>query len=378
MKNFIKRSVFLLAVTALSACGGQGQTALPNGGIWPDDAGQHINAHGGGILKQGDTYYWYGQFMIEGEAGNAAQVGVSCYSSKNLLDWKNEGIALAVSEDPESEIVKGSIIERPKVIYNARTGKYVMWFHLELFGMGYKAARCGVAVSDSPTGPFTYLRSLRPNAGHYALNATDYHRRTDNYPPAQRFTGGVLPSPIDEWNMNIHGRDMAGGQMSRDMNLFVDTDGQAYLIHASEENSTLHITRLTEDYLDTDSLYVRLFPGRFHEAPAMFKKDGKYYMITSDCTGWAPNAARSMCADEIFGEWRELGNPCVGEDSDLTFHGQSTYVLQVGEGSDVRYIFMADRWTPENAIDGRYLWLPISFEGERPIIRWQDTFTGMK
>ena len=29
---------------------------------------------------------------------------------------------------------------------------------------------------------------------------------------------------------------------------------------------------------------------------------------------------------------------------------------------------MADRWTPENAIDGRYLWLPIQFAGDRPLI----------
>ena len=376
MKKSMKTQFLLLVAALAVGCGAPKE--LPNGGIWPDDSGVHVNAHGGGILKQGDTYYWYGQFIIEGELGNTAQVGVSCYSSKDLLNWKNEGIALAVSEDPESDIAKGSIIERPKVIYNARTGKYVMWFHLELLGNGYKSARCGIAVSDTPTGPFTYLRSMRPNAGHYALNATPYHKRNDNYPPAQRFTGGVLPSPIDQGNMNIHGRDMAGGQMSRDMNLFVDTDGSAYLIHASEENSTLHISRLTDDYLDTDSLYVRLFPERFHEAPAMFKRGGKYYMITSDCTGWAPNAARSMCADEILGEWRELGNPCVGEDADLTFHGQSTYVLQVGEGDAARYIFMADRWTPENAIDGRYLWLPISFEGERPVIRWQDTFCGLK
>lgn len=378
MRNIFLRSALLLAISVFSACGGQKITELPNGGIWPDDMGRHINAHGGGILKQGDTYYWYGQFMVDGDAGNRAQVGVSCYSSKNLLDWKYEGIALPVSNDPNSDIVKNSIIERPKVIYNAKTKKYVMWFHLELLDQGYKAARCGVAVSDYPTGPFTYLRSLRPNAGYYALNATEYHRRSDNYPVETAFTGGVLPAPIDEGNMNIHGRDMAGGQMSRDMNLFVDTDGRAYLIHASEENSTLHIARLTEDYLDTDGNYVRLFPGRFHEAPAMFKRDGKYYMITSGCTGWAPNAARSMCADEILGEWHELGNPCVGDDADLTFHGQSTYVLQVGEGADADYIFMADRWTPENAIDGRYIWLPISFGGERPVIQWQDNFTGVK
>lgn len=372
--NRIKVVGFVMAMILLSC---NKQTELVNGELWYDKDGMHINAHGGGILKQGDTYYWYGQFMVEGELGNTAQVGVSCYSSRDLLNWKNEGIVLPVSEDPASEIVKGCLIERPKVIYNAETGKYVMWFHLELIGTGYKSARCGIAISDKPTGPFTYIRSLRPNAGYYAMNATPYHKRVDNHPVVKRFGGRSLPSEIDKDNMNIHGRDMAGGQMSRDMNLFVDEDGSAYLIYASEENSTLHISRLTDDYLDTDSLYVRIFPGRYNEAPAMFKKDNRYYMITSGCTGWAPNAARCMYADDILGEWTELQNPCVGQNADLTFNGQGTYVLPVGNGDDCQYVFMADRWNPNNPIDGRYFWLPITFRDNQPTVYWHDTFKGL-
>ena len=34
-----------------------------------------------------------------------------------------------------------------------------------------------------------------------------------------------------------------------------------------------------------------------------------------------------------------------------------------------------DRWTPENAIDGRYIWLPIRFEGEQPVIEWQSEWS---
>lgn len=48
------------------------------------------------------------------------------YSSRNLTDWRDEGIALAVTTDPTSDIVKDAIIERPKVVYNSRTGKFVM------------------------------------------------------------------------------------------------------------------------------------------------------------------------------------------------------------------------------------------------------------
>jgi hypothetical protein len=76
-------------------------------------------------------------------------------------------------------------------------------------------------------------------------------------------------------------------------------------------------------------------------------------------------------ADEIFGPWTELGNPCLGEEADLTFHSQSTYVLPV-QGIKDAFIYMGDRWQPENAIDGRYVWLPIQFEDDRPVIRWYD------
>lgn len=129
------------------------------GAIWPDNNGVHINAHGGGILFHNGTYYWHGEHKIAGTAGNAAHVGVHCYSSTDLYNWKDEGIALAVSDDPASDITAGCTLERPKVIYNRPTGKFVMWFHLELKGQGYDASRAGVAVADAPEGPFTFLRS---------------------------------------------------------------------------------------------------------------------------------------------------------------------------------------------------------------------------
>ena len=113
---------------------------------------------------------------------------------------------------------------------------------------------------------------------------------------------------------------MEQGQMARDMNLFVDDDGKAYHIYSSEENSTLHIAELDPTYTGYTGKYIRAFINRFMEAPAMFKKDGNYYLIMSGCSGWNPNAARSAIASSIWGEWKELGNPCIGQDADLTFH----------------------------------------------------------
>lgn len=73
--------------------------------------------------------------------------------------------------------------------------------------------------------------------------------------------------------------------MSRDMTLFVDDDGKAYHIHAAEENYTLHISELSDDYTDFTDRWIRVFPGGHNEAPAIFKYKGRYYVITSGCTG---------------------------------------------------------------------------------------------
>jgi hypothetical protein len=270
-----------------------------------------------------------------------------------LYNWKDEGIALTVSEDRSSEIVRGCVIERPKVIYNKKTNKFVMWFHLELRGQGYNAARTGVAVSDTVTGPYTYLRSFRPNKDVEPVSETP------------------------ENDLPYFRRDFSKGQMARDMTLFVDDDGTAYHIHSAEENYTLHISQLTDDYLDFTDTYARVMPGGHNEAPAICKYQGRYYMITSGCTGWAPNAARSMVAENILGPWKELGNPCEGVNPhnelgpEKTFGGQSTFLLPVRD-KEGAFIAMFDVWTPDNPIDGRYIWLPAAFKDGRIIVRWRD------
>ena len=157
-------SLLLAALSTLAACGvcpAAEYHAFRPGQQWLDDNGEVINAHGGGILHHEGVYYWFGEHKIAGRRGNTAQVGVHVYASTDLYNWRDEGIALAVSDDPDSDIVRGCVIERPKVIYNATTNRFVMWFHLELRGQGYAAARSGVAVADRPTGPYEFLRSGR-------------------------------------------------------------------------------------------------------------------------------------------------------------------------------------------------------------------------
>ncbi len=367
MFSFLKLSL-LIVLSLLSLVSFAQLKQFTPGELWPDNKGVHINAHGGGLLYFQGKYYWYGEFKSENTS--SALVGITCYSSTDLLNWTNEGVVLPVSNDEQSDIAKGCIMERPKVVYNANTKKFVLWFHLEIKDQGYKVARVALAVSDSPTGVFEYKRSYRPNAGIYPINFTDAQKQTtiniDSLPKGKsnaKFEAVVAGAYLK--------RDLQGGQMSRDMTIFVDDNGKAYHIYASEENQTLQIAELSDDYQSHNGRYVRILEGKHNEAPSIFKRKGKYYMITSGCTGWDPNAARMAVADSLFGTWTELGNPCVGTDAHLTFKSQSTYIQKV-EGKKDLYIFMADRWTPKNPIDARYIWLPILFENEIPVLKWHD------
>ena len=115
-------------------------------------------------------------------------------------------------------LMKDAWIERPKMLYNDKTKKYVIWFHAdgqtpESTGGNYAKAKAGVAVSDSPFGPFKLQ-------GSYLLNSNE--------------------------NAD-HGFDSEGGHV-RDMNLFKDEDGTAYVLYSSDGNQTMHIAKLNDEY----------------------------------------------------------------------------------------------------------------------------------
>lgn len=307
-------------------------TTFTPGESWNDTEGNPINAHGGGVLYYEGTYYWYGENKagpttlypgLGWECYRTEAGGVNCYSSKDLMNWAFEGTVLpSMPDDDGHDLHPSQVIERPKVIYNAKTGKFVMWMHID--SPDYAKASAGVAVSNSPTGPFEYLGSMRPNDA-----------------------------------------------MSRDMTLFVDDDDRAYHFYSSEHNETMYINLLTDDYLKPSGVYTRNFIGLSREAPAVFKHHGKYYMLSSGCTGWSPNEAEIAVADSILGPWATIGNPCIGPDADKTFYAQSTFVLPV-QGKEGVCIAMFDRWQKLDLEQSRYVWLPVVFDGDKPTIPWYD------
>ncbi len=288
-------------------------TELTNGNEWFDTNGNIIRAHGGGFLKIGKYYYWLGENRKDG-------VFVSCYRSEDLMNWEFRGNLLTKQSHPELDRAN---IERPKVVYNEKTGKFVMWMHYE-YGRDYSYARAAVAYSDDIEKPFTFVKSFRPF-----------------------------------------------GNMSRDCTLYKDIDGTAYFLSAARENYDLILYRLTDDYLDVKEQLITIWPGGHREAPAIVKRGEYYFLMTSGCTGWAPNQGKYAFAKAITGPWSELMD--IGDS--VTYDTQSTFILPVQDKNETKYLYVGDRWDGKNYQNSKYIFLWLNFPAEnRMELKWQDVF----
>lgn len=340
---------------------------------WLDTDGKPIQAHGGQVQKftiDGQAkWYWIGEDKTDGYRPCG---GIRMYVSEDLYHWKDEGVILKTMETMEDfdspyfrnlyghlalkekekifvDLDKNNcVIERPKMIYNKKTGKYVIWFHADGRFAGsredYGKAKAGVAVGDSPTGAFRLL-------GSYKLN---YHNDPNG------------DYGFDGWEKR--------GSV-RDMNLFLDGD-DAYVIYSSEGNRTTFVSKLNDEYtgLATDREkavegrdFTRNFVGEYREAHAMFRYKDKYYMINSGCTGWSPNAARYAVADHPMGPWTDMGDPCADEGGGTTYDSQSTCVITLDEERG-HFIYMGDRWNEGDLGGSGYIWLPLEFTKKGEIL----------
>lgn len=290
--------------------------SVTNGIQFKDASGNVIHAHGGGLLKYGDYYYWYGEYRDNSNYF----LGVRCYRSTDLVNWEYRGEVL--SPKSASELNKCNV-ERPKVMYNAATKEFVMWMHWEN-GINYGQARAAVAYCKTPDGSFTYQGSFRPmvNSG-----VTDHG----------------LP-----------------GYMSRDCNVFVDTDGKGYFISSSNENMDLHLYELTADYKNIASLKTKLFVGQQREAPCLIKRNDYYYLITSGCTGWDPNQGKYAYSKNLSSGWSSLNN--LGDGT--TYRSQPAFIIPVQGSTVTSYLYTGDRWAGAwggKVNDSQYVWLPLVF-----------------
>ncbi|GMA60202.1 hypothetical protein GCM10025859_06420 [Alicyclobacillus fastidiosus] len=316
-------------------------TTIPVGSTWDDTSGNPIQAHGGGILKQGGWYYWVGQDMSNNSSDTTA---INLYKSKDLLNWEFVSTILSSTTNPgyTTDSTPGLIdpttdeydIERPKLLYNKSTGEYVLWAHWE-DGRDYDASHLLVAESSSVSGHYTILHNFRPGAGQIV---------------------GDGPDPT------YTGTDGNYGYSSRDFNVYEDpSTGDAYLISA-ENSSTMRLYKLTDNYTNVDwQDSYPLLSGDRREAPAMIKVDGVYYLISSLQSGWDPNQAMYTYTTNInnpnsWAPLQPLGN-------NTTFYSQPTDILEVNSASrNPQYIYMGDRNDPNALGSSTYVWLPLNID----------------
>ncbi|MCM3749607.1 RICIN domain-containing protein [Paenibacillus pasadenensis] len=299
--------VMLIGIFGMAQGASAQSAAIFNGYQFTDTDGNGVHAHGGNIIKHNGYYYFFGENRNEDNTFYA----VSVYRSTDLKNWEFRNHVLTQSSHPELALAN---IERPKVVYNASTGKFVMWMHKEN-GIDYSEAKAAVAYSDTIDGDYTYTGSFRPM-----------------------------------------------GIGSRDCTLFVDDNGDAYFIASSNGNADLNFYKLSSDYLTVDSL-AKSMAGAHREAPAVFKRNGVYFLLTSGNSGWWPNQQKyATSTTGITGTYSNFVN--VGDGN--AYRSQTTFVLPIqnSSGNTTSFMYMGDRWAGawnKPVIQSRYVWANIEF-----------------
>ena len=341
------------------------------GKTWLDTSGKRIQAHGGSVMYLDGKYYWYGENKeFTDGVSDIWHHGVKCYESADLYNWKDLGLIIPPNEkDKDSPLHPTSKMDRPHIIFNKKTNRFVCWLKI-MREDGTQAST--ILTADSITGPYTIEKT------------------------------GLMPF----------------GMSAGDFDLVVAPDGKAYYYFERVHSETI-CADLTEDYLNVSGYYSTHFPHHegvpyVREATAHFFRKGKHYLITSGTTGYFPNPSEIAAGNSWHGPFTVLGDPHIGDDSRTSFHSQITSVLKV-EGKKDLYIALADRWLPdqmdleypvyeklfqaafspestgeekleafkkmkqmhkpENTSRADYVWLPITFDGDKAYIKWQDEWS---
>ena len=286
-----------------------------------DIEGNPINCHGMGILYHNGVYYAYGESKtgktIMGSTGYEfiATTGINCYSSTDLVNWKFENKVIKPNEDDSSSIIHTSkVMERPKCVYNKKNNNFVLMWHAD--NESYSFSQIGFATCDTPTGDFTVLGSSRPTT-----NATT----------------------------------------CRDFTIFVDDDDKAYAFISQDGNANMYAHLLNNDYTGFTTTYGQVIGNNgLREAPAVFKYNNEYYILSSGCSGWNPNPSKIHKSSTILGTYVEQNNPCKNDTNNNSYGSQSTYVIEVDPNKfNCRYIACFDQWNKTDLEASSYLWLPL-------------------
>ena len=276
-----------------------------------DTNGKLVQAHGGSIFYDAKekVCYFYGENKEYTKPGSDIWTwGVRAYRSKDLYNWEDCGqIIDPVLDDVNSSLnPKAAKMDRPHIIYNRDTKKYVCWMKI-MQDDGQQTET--VATADQFLGPYTIVKErLKPL-----------------------------------------------GMSAGDFDLAVAPDGKAYYYFERVHSETI-CADLTNDYTDVTGYYSSHFPHPYppyvREATAHFFRKYKHYLITSGTTGYSPNPSEVAVADSWHGPYMVLGDPHPTDPTHTSFHSQISSVFKVPWKKDL-YIALGDRWLP-NAMDIPY------------------------
>jgi hypothetical protein len=314
-KRLLLACLLVLGLLGLGAIPAFAATVtITPGTVWTDTSGNVIQAHGEGITKVGDVYYWLG----EDKTGGSPFQNIKCYSSGDLKNWTF--VANVLTRQSSGDLGPNRIVERPHVIYNSATATYVMYMHID--NSNYSERKAGVATSSSVCGSYTYRGSFKP-LGHDSL----------------------------------------------DDNLFLDgTTG--YFLSEDRTNQKLQIYQLSPDFLTVTAL-VKTLPQ--YESPAMVKIGGTYFLFGSHLTGWSTNDNQYATATSIAGAWSSWRS--FAPSGTNTCNSQSTAIVPVSGSTTTSYVFLGDRWNSTNLTDSRYVWEPLTISGTTVTMTCQSNWT---
>ncbi len=287
---------------------------IQNGQLWKTDKGATVQAHAPGFVRVGDIWYMCGE-----DRSNWWNPDVNLYSSTDLVNWKFEK-KIIQNGVTTSELGSSRMIERPKLLYNAKTDKFLVWCHYESSNYGASEAAC--FECDSVNGAYKHVWSGRP--------------------------------------LNVK---------SRDCNVFQDNDGTAYFISTTEENQHLGLFRLSDDCHEAVE-HTQLFSWQSREAPAIVRIANRYFMFNSACSGWDPNQCKMSYTTNLKSGWTSLSN--VG--NNIAYDTQAAAILEIKGTKTTTYLYVGDRWQDPGLPETKTIIFPISFNGTSCTFKYHERF----
>lgn len=293
-----------------------------------DNLGNAVDAHDGMIAYFNETYYLYGTSYDCGFEWNnktAPFCGFKVYASKDLINWKDEGFLFDAQNQVWQTRCDGKTYGcfRPHVVYNRKYQQYILWINVYDNVIGYR-----VFTSQSPAGPFT---------------------------------------EVAEPKLAINHDKPAAGLNNGDHDLFVDDDGTAYLALTDwRASGAIAIEQLTDDYLSGSGKFVTQVTEGKTEAPALFKRQGIYYITYSDpnCGYCSGTGTSYKTASSVFGPW-SAGKKI----SDNSCGGQPSFVSTIKLPADTIFLYGSDLWNnaAKNEALANFYWMPLVFEHDGSI-----------